>query len=100
MARSRIWVAALLVKVRVKVAAGSMPTSPIKYANRVVMVFVLPLPAPAKIKTGRPTSSTASCCAALSSSKIAFMLLFHGVLGAHGPFFRSFSPTKVYSIAK
>jgi hypothetical protein len=44
-------IAALFVKVRVKIDRGSIPID-IKYASLVVIVFVLPEPAPARINSG------------------------------------------------
>ncbi len=57
-ARSLISVAALFVKVNVRIEEGSIPIE-IRYANRVVMVLVFPEPAPASIN-----KEPSICCAA------------------------------------
>ena len=62
--RSRISLAALLVKVTARIFSGAIPRSTI-WEIRQVTVRVLPVPAPAKINTGPSSALTASAWAAL-----------------------------------
>ena len=59
--RSRISRAALLVKVMARICQAITPMST-SLATRWVSTLVLPLPAPAKIKSGPSVYSTASRC--------------------------------------
>ena len=74
-ARVRISIAALFVKVSVKVLLDGIPTSSIKYARRVVSVFVFPLPAPAKISNAPSICLTASHCSGFSPLKISLIFV-------------------------
>lgn len=72
-ARKRISVAALFVKVSVKVLLDGMPTSSIKYARRVVSVFVFPLPAPAKISNAPSKCVAAACCSGFNPLRMSLI---------------------------
>jgi len=62
--RSRISLAALLVKVTARMAEGAVPVS-IRWRILSVIVLVLPAPAPAKTKTGPLVDATAFFCSEL-----------------------------------
>src|ERR1019366_7008952 len=64
--RSRISPAALLVKVTARTADGGTRRAVMIYATRWVMTRVLPLPAPARIRSGPSVCITASRCCAFS----------------------------------
>src|ERR1035441_5630354 len=64
--RSRISSAALLVKVTASTADGGTRRAVMIYATRWVMTRVLPLPAPARIRSGPSVCITASRCCAFS----------------------------------
>jgi len=58
--RSRIWRAALLVKVTARIWLGQAFRVAIKWASRAVSAAVLPVPAPASTSTGPSVDRTAS----------------------------------------
>ena len=64
--RCRISAAALFVKVRHKILAGSMPISLTRYAYLQVNAFVLPVPAPATTLIRPSVEVTASLWRVLS----------------------------------
>ena len=66
--RSCISLQALLVNVSARILKGSTPPD-IKWAIRVVITFVFPLPAPAIIIIGPSLCSTALRCGSFNSSK-------------------------------
>ena len=65
--RSRISLAALFVNVIAIILYGDTPHSLTRYAILYVSTRVLPLPAPAKIKTGPSVVTTASYCLSFNS---------------------------------
>ena len=65
--RSRISEAALLVKVTARMFSGAIPTCSM-FEIRQVTVRVLPVPAPARIRTGPSSEATASRWALLRES--------------------------------
>ena len=85
--RSFISLAALFVKVIAKIFQGLTPFSSIKYAMRWVKTRVLPLPAPAMIKSGPSVNCTASACRGFIpfSSSLALMKNFLSPLATSFP---------------
>src|SRR6185436_19030741 len=67
--RAFISPAALLVKVTARTASEGTPFSRMRWAMRCVMTRVLPLPAPARMRTGPSVASTASRCCGLSPAR-------------------------------
>ena len=65
--RSRISLAALLVKVTARTAEGGTRRCVMMCAMRCVMTRVLPLPAPARISSGPSVCVTASRCCAIQA---------------------------------
>src|SRR6187397_3650618 len=63
--RAFISPAALLVKVTARMASEGTPFSRMRWAMRCVITRVLPLPAPARMRTGPSVVSTASRCCSL-----------------------------------
>src|SRR5437867_13426384 len=64
--RAFICPAALLVKVTARMRSEGTPWSRTRWAMRWVMTRVLPLPAPARMRTAPSVASTASRCCGLS----------------------------------
>ena len=69
--RSRISRAALLVKVTQRISDGQARRVATRCASRAVSAAVLPVPAPASIKTGPSVVRTACCCGGLSCAAYA-----------------------------
>ena len=61
--RSFISLAALLVKVTMRIWCGEISFSRIRYATLWVRTRVFPDPAPARIRIGPSVATTAFCCA-------------------------------------
>src|SRR5215510_1643191 len=68
--RRRISAAALLVKVTASTWRGWTPSTPRSQAMRCAMTRVLPLPAPARTRTGPLVACTACCCTGLSEARM------------------------------
>ena len=66
--RSRISFAALFVKVTASTCAGSTPCAS-RYATRMVITRVFPVPAPARISSGPSVVRTAISCSGLRSKR-------------------------------
>ena len=68
--RARSSAAALLVNVTARICHGLTPLTPTRYATRWARTRVLPLPAPARMRTGPSVVRTARCCSGFSRARI------------------------------